>query len=95
MFIPSYRNWVRRIAAFLFGVLESLSSSHMRGGWRAHLPPTRSTADDWTGLTEPLWQGGAGKSPGLGWIRPEAVIVRDGGRPTVRFHESSGPCESR
>jgi hypothetical protein len=22
----------------------------------------------------------------LGWIQPEAVIARDGGRPTVRFH---------
>jgi hypothetical protein len=22
----------------------------------------------------------------LGWIRPEAVLARDGGRSTVRFH---------
>jgi hypothetical protein len=43
--------------------------------------------NDWTGLTEPRVVGEALACQGeLGWIRPEAAIARDGGRPTVRFH---------
>jgi hypothetical protein len=43
--------------------------------------------NDWTGLTEPRVVGEALEYlRELGWIRPEAVIARDGGRPTVRFH---------
>jgi hypothetical protein len=29
----------------------------------------------------------------LGWIRPEAVIARDGGRPTVLFHINPGVAD--
>ena len=43
--------------------------------------------NDWTGLTEPRVVGDALDClRELGWIRPEAVIAGDGGRPTVRFH---------
>ena len=38
----------------------------------------------WTGLTEPrVVQGALEGLTELGWLRPEAVRVRDGGRPTV------------
>jgi hypothetical protein len=47
----------------------------------------REVYRDWTGLTEPRVVGEAvERLRELGWIRPEAVVVRDGGRPTVRFH---------
>jgi hypothetical protein len=43
--------------------------------------------NEWTGLTEPrVVQGALEGLAELGWLRPEAVQVRDGGRPTVRFH---------
>src|SRR5216683_8437536 len=42
--------------------------------------------NEWTGLTEPrVVQGALACLEDLGWLRPEAVRVRDGGRPTVRF----------
>jgi hypothetical protein len=45
--------------------------------------------NDWAGLTEPRVVGEALECLlELGWIRPEAVVARDGGRPTVRFHIS-------
>ena len=41
---------------------------------------------EWTGLTEPrVGQGALEGLAELGWIRPEVVRARDGGRPTVRF----------
>ncbi len=43
--------------------------------------------NEWTGLTEPrVVQGALACLAELGWLRPEAVRVGDGGRPTVRFH---------
>jgi putative DNA primase/helicase len=43
--------------------------------------------NDWTGLTEPRVVAEALEClRELGWIRAEAVVARDGGRPTVRFH---------
>jgi putative DNA primase/helicase len=43
--------------------------------------------NDWTGLTEARVVGEALEClRELGWIRAEAVVARDGGRPTVRFH---------
>ena len=43
--------------------------------------------NEWTALTEPrVVQGALEGLAQLGWLRPEAVRVRDGGRPTVRFH---------
>ena len=43
--------------------------------------------NDWTGLTELRVVGEALEClRELGWIRPEAALARDGGRPTVRFH---------
>ena len=43
--------------------------------------------NDWTGLTEPrVVEEALECLRELGWLRPEAVIARDGGRPTVRFH---------
>jgi hypothetical protein len=43
--------------------------------------------NDWTGLTEPRVVGEALEClRELGWLRPEAAIARDGGRPTVRLH---------
>jgi hypothetical protein len=42
--------------------------------------------NEWTGLTEPrVVQGALEGLADLGWLRPEAVRVREGGRPTVRF----------
>jgi putative DNA primase/helicase len=42
--------------------------------------------NEWTGLTEPrVVQGALEGLAELGWLRPEAVRVRGGGRPTVRF----------
>ena len=42
--------------------------------------------NEWTGLTEPrVVQGALEGLAELGWLRAEAVRVRDGGRPTVRF----------
>ena len=42
--------------------------------------------NDWAELTEPRVVGEALEClRELGWIRPEAAIARDGGRPTVRF----------
>src|SRR6266446_10843156 len=42
--------------------------------------------NEWTGLTEPrVVQGALESLAELGWLRPEAVRARDGGRPTVRF----------
>ena len=42
--------------------------------------------NEWTGLTEPrVVQGALEGLADLGWLRPEAVRVREGGRRTVRF----------
>ncbi len=42
--------------------------------------------NEWTGLTEPrAVQGALEGLAELGWLRPDAVRARDGGRPTVRF----------
>jgi hypothetical protein len=42
--------------------------------------------NEWTGLTEPrIVQGALEGLAELGWVRPETVRARDGGRPTVRF----------
>ncbi len=42
--------------------------------------------NEWTGLTEPrVVQGALEGLAELGWLRPEGVRARDGGRPTVRF----------
>jgi hypothetical protein len=53
-----------------------------RGSWHREV-----YRNDWTGLTEPRVVGEALEClRELGWIRAEAAIARDGGRPTVRFH---------
>ena len=43
--------------------------------------------NEWTGPTEArVVQGALECLEELAWIRPEAVRVGDGGRPTLRFH---------
>ena len=42
--------------------------------------------NEWAGLTEPrVVQGALEGLEELGWVQPETVRARDGGRPTVRF----------
>ena len=57
-------------------------------GFRSRIARSaRSYHNDWAGLTEPRVVGEALEGlRELGWIRPEAALARDGGRPTVRFH---------
>jgi hypothetical protein len=45
----------------------------------------------WTGLTEPrVVHRTLEMLADLGWIRAEPARALDGGRPTVRFHQSDG-----
>jgi hypothetical protein len=69
-------------------VAAALLASRMARGRLASPFTTREVyRNDWTGLTEPRVVGEALEClRELGWIRPEAVVARDGGRPTVRFH---------
>ncbi len=70
-----------RVAATL------LASRIARGRLASPFTAREVYRNDWTGLTEPRVVGEALEClRELGWIRPEAVIARDGGRPTVRFH---------
>jgi hypothetical protein len=70
-----------RVAAAL------LASRIARGRLASPFTAREVYRNEWTGLTEPRVVGEALESlRELGWIRPEAVIARDGGRPTVRFH---------
>jgi hypothetical protein len=70
-----------RVAAAL------LASRMARGQLASPFTAREVYRNDWTGLTEPRIVGQALESlRELGWIRPEAVITQDGGRPTVRFH---------
>jgi hypothetical protein len=68
-------------------VVAALLAAQLTHGRR----PSPFTARDvyrneWTGLTEPRVVLGALKGLAeLGWLQAEAVRVRDGGRPTVRF----------
>jgi hypothetical protein len=82
--------------------LDSGGGGHRPGRWSAHRAVSHQSSgclslreftvrevyrNDWTGLTEPRVVGEALEClRELGWIRPEAAIARDGGRPTVRFH---------
>ena len=65
-------------------------SPELRQRGSHHLPQFTAREvyrNDWTGLTEPrVVREALACLRELGWIRPEAVIARDGGRPTVRFH---------
>jgi hypothetical protein len=69
-------------------VAATLLASRMAGGRLASPFTAREVyRNDWTGLTEPRVVGEALEClRELGWIRPEAVVARDGGRPTVWFH---------
>jgi hypothetical protein len=70
-----------RVAAAL------LASRMARGRLASPFTAREVYRNDWTGLTEPRVLGEALEClRELGWIRPEAVMARDGGRPTVRFH---------
>ena len=70
-----------RVAAAL------LASRMARGRLASPFTACEVYRNDWTGLTEPRVVGEAlACLQELGWIRREAVIVREGGRPTVRFH---------
>jgi Protein of unknown function (DUF3987) len=69
-------------------VAAALLASRMAQGRLASPFTVREVyRNDWTGLTEPRVVGEALESlRELGWIRSEAVIARDGGRPSARFH---------
>ena len=70
-----------RVAAAL------LASRMARGRLASPFTAREVYRNDWTGLTEPRVVGEALEClRELGWIRPEAALARDGGRPTVRFH---------
>jgi hypothetical protein len=70
-----------RVAAAL------LASRMTRGRLTSPFTAREVYRNDWTGLTEPRVVAEALEYlRELGWIRPEAVIARDGGRRTVRFH---------
>jgi putative DNA primase/helicase len=70
-----------RVAAAL------LASRMARGRLASPFTAREVYRNDWTGLTEPRVVGEALEClRELGWIRAEAVVARDGGRPTVRFH---------
>jgi hypothetical protein len=70
-----------RVAAAL------LASRMARGRLASPFTAREVYRNDWTGLTEPRVVGEALEClRELGWIRPDAGIARDGGRPTVRFH---------
>ena len=64
-----------------------LASRMARGRLASPFTAREVYGNDWTGLTEPRVVGEALEClRELGWIRPEAALARDGGRPTVRFH---------
>jgi hypothetical protein len=64
-----------------------LASRMARGRLASPFTAREVYRNDWTGLTEPRVVGEALEClRELGWIRPEAAIARDGGRPTVRFN---------
>ena len=64
-----------------------LASRMARGRLASPFTAREVYRNDWTGLTEPRVVGEALEClRELGWIRPEAALARDGGRPTVRFH---------
>ena len=70
-----------RVAAAL------LASRMARGRLASPFTAREVYRNDWTGLTEPRVVGEALEYiRELGWIRSEAVVARDGGRPTVLFH---------
>jgi hypothetical protein len=70
-----------RVAAAL------LASRIARGRLASPFTAREVYRNDLTGLTEPRVVGEAlACLRELGWIRPEAVVAGDGGRPTVRFH---------
>jgi hypothetical protein len=70
-----------RVAAAL------LASRMARGRLASPFTAREVYRNEWTGLTEPRVVGEALENlRELGWIRSEAVIARDGGRPAVRFH---------
>jgi Protein of unknown function (DUF3987) len=70
-----------RVAAAL------LASRMARGRLASPFTAREVYRNDWAGLTEPRVVGEALECLlELGWIRPEAVVARDSGRPTVRFH---------
>jgi hypothetical protein len=69
-----------RVAAAL------LASRIARGRLASPFTAREVYRNDWTGLTEPRVVGEALEClRELGWVRPEAAIAPDGGRPTVRF----------
>jgi hypothetical protein len=64
-----------------------LASRMARGRLASPFTAREVYRNEWTGLTEPRVVGEALENlRELGWIRSEAVIARDGGRPAVRFH---------
>jgi hypothetical protein len=64
-----------------------LASRMARGRLASPFTAREVYRNDWTGLTEPRVVREALESlRELGWIRSEAIIARDGGRPAVRFH---------
>jgi Protein of unknown function (DUF3987) len=70
-----------RVAAAL------LASRMARGRLASPFTARDIYRNDWTGLTEARVVGEALEClRDLGWIGPETVMARDGGRPTVRFH---------
>jgi len=74
-----------RVAAVL------LASRITRGRLASPFTAREVYRNEWTGLTEPrVVQGALECLEELGWIRPEVVRARDGGRPTVRFRINPG-----
>jgi hypothetical protein len=89
--VPRWRAHARRLYATVTDrvrVAAALLASRMARGRLASPFTAREVyRNDWTGLTEPRVVGEALEClRELGWIRPEAAVARDGGRPTVRFH---------
>jgi len=89
--VPRWRAHARRLYATVTDrvrVATALLASQMaRGRLASPFTAREDYRNDWTGLTEPRVVGETLEClRELGWIRPEAAIARDGGRPTVRFH---------
>ncbi len=63
------------------------SSLHLQGPSTSPFTAREVYRNDWTGLTEPRVVAEALEClRELGWIRPQAVVAGNGGRPAVRFH---------
>jgi hypothetical protein len=78
---PVYATVTERVAAAL------LASGLARGRLASPFTAREVYRNDWAGLTEPRVVAEALEClRELGWIRPQAVVAGNGGRPAVRFH---------